>query len=156
MSIFNRGRGIITPCGGEVIRLEDVCDEVFSSGVMGKGFGVHPEENEIVSPIDGEIVNAYDTGHAFIIQSEDGLEVLVHIGINTVELEGEYLEPRVKKGMKIRQGDKLAYADTVKILERGYDPTVVVVITNSEKLSSLKVTRTHASPKEQVATYKTK
>ena len=154
MGIFNKSNKIIAPCKGEVIKLKDVCDEVFSTGIMGQGFGVIPEENDIISPIEGEVANAYETGHAYIIKGSGGVEVLVHIGINTVELEGEYLEPRVKVGMRVKQGQRLAYADTVKILERGYDPTVIVVFT--EGAENLKINYKMAQGGEQIGEYTSK
>ena len=140
MSNIDKKQTLIAPCSGEVIKLEDVCDEVFSSGILGKGFAIIPSGNEFFSPACGIISNAYDTGHAYMVNTKDGLEILVHIGINTVELDGEFFSPVVKANMSISQGGKLATADTSNILSRGYDPVTAVVITNSEKLEQFKIT----------------
>lgn len=131
---------LLAPCSGEVIKLEDVCDEVFSSGTLGKGFAIIPDGKDFVSPVNGRVTNAHEAGHAYLLCAQDGLELLVHIGIDTVELEGEYFSPVVKAGMSLSQGDKLSYADTEKILERGFDPVTVVVITNPEMIDQFKIT----------------
>ena len=131
---------LLATCSGEVIKLEDVCDEVFSSGTLGKGFAIIPDGKDFISPVDGKVVNAHEAGHAYLLGSNDGLELLIHIGIDTVELEGEYFSPVVKAGMSVTQGDKLSYADTEKILDRGFDPVTVVVITNPEMIDQFKIT----------------
>ena len=131
---------LVATCSGEVIKLEDVCDEVFSSGTLGLGFGIIPEGKDFVSPVSGRVTNAHESGHAYLIAGRDGLEILVHIGIDTVELEGEYFSPVVKGGMNAKQGDKLAYADTEKILERGFDPVTMTVITNPEMIDRFEIT----------------
>ena len=134
MSIFQRKKKIIvSPCDGEIIELKDVKDEVFSTGLLGYGFGVKITQGEVFSPIDGIVTNAYDTGHAYTIEGSDGLEVLVHIGIDTVELEGEYFMPRVKQGDKVKKHSPLAYAEIEKIKEKGFDTTTVVIISSTLK-----------------------
>ncbi|MBE6674459.1 MAG: PTS glucose transporter subunit IIA [Ruminococcaceae bacterium] len=153
MSNIDKKQTLLATCSGEVIKLEDVCDEVFSSGVLGKGFAIIPSDNDFFSPINGKISNAYDTGHAYMITAEDGLELLVHIGINTVELDGEFFSPVVKAGMSVSQGDKLAYADASNILSRGYDPVCVVVITNPEKIEQFKITYGKIDAKSPVMEY---
>lgn len=130
---------IYAPCDGEVIRLDDVTDEVFSSGVMGDGFAVLPESGKIVSPVSGKIENAYKTGHAYTIISEDGLDVLVHIGIDTIELDGKFFKKRVSSGEQVKKGDILAVIEVEKILEAGFDPVCVTVISNSEKMHGVEI-----------------
>lgn len=130
---------ICAPCDGEVIRLDDVTDEVFSSGVMGDGFAVLPESGKIVSPVSGKIENAYKTGHAYTIISEDGLDVLVHIGIDTIELDGKFFKKRVSSGEQVKKGDILAVIEVEKILEAGFDPVCVTVISNSEKMHGVEI-----------------
>lgn len=130
---------MISPCSGEVIPLEKVNDEVFSSGILGRGFAIVPSEKDFFSPCSGIVSNAYDTGHAYMINTDEGLDVLVHIGINTVELDGEYFSPIVKTNMKVSKGDKISYADVENIKLRGYDPVTVVVITNPERLDYFNV-----------------
>ena len=83
-----KNKSIVSPVDGEVIELENVCDEVFSSGIMGVGFGIIPSSKKFFSPASGKVENAYKTGHAYTIVTDDGLDLLIHIGIDTVELEG--------------------------------------------------------------------
>ena len=140
MSNIDKKQTLVAPCSGEVIKLEDICDDVFSSGVLGKGFAIIPSGKEFFSPVAGSITNAYDTGHAYMISSKDGLEILVHIGIDTVELDGEFFSPVVRSNMSVLQGGRLATADTSNILSRGYDPVTAIVITNPEKIEQFKIT----------------
>jgi len=137
---MNKVYTLTAACSGEIIKLEDVADEAFSSGVLGSGFAIIPNGKDFYSPVDGKIANAHDEGHAYLISARNGIELLIHIGIDTVELEGEYFSPVVKAGMSVSQGDKLVYADTEKILSRGYDPVTAVVITNPEIVDKFKIT----------------
>ena len=127
---------ILAPCEGEIIPLEGVSDEVFSSGIMGEGFAVLPTSKRFYSPVSGRVENAYRTAHAYSIVSDSGLEILVHIGIDTVELDGELFEGKVVTGDEVKAGELIAIADVDKILERGFDPVCVVVISNSERVHS--------------------
>ena len=144
---------IKAPCDGEAIELENVCDEVFSSGVMGEGFAVLPNGKNIFSPVDGKIDNAYKTGHAYSIITDDGLDVLVHIGIDTVELNGEFFEKRVSIGERVKAGDIIAYADTDKIMERGFDPVVIVAVANSDKMHGIEARFGKCYTKDEIMTY---
>ena len=115
-------------------------DEVFSSGVMGDGFAVIPSSKRFVFPIEsGKIENAYKTGHAYTILTDDGLDVLVHIGIDTVELEGKHFERKVSAGDCLKKDDELAYADIDKIMADGFDPVCVIVVSNPEKLHNIEI-----------------
>ena len=127
---------IFAPCDGEIIPLEGVSDEVFSSGMMGEGFAVLPEDTKFYSPVSGRVENAYKTGHAYTIVTDDGLDVLVHIGIDTVELEGKFFEKKAMEGDYIKAGEIIATAEVDKILESGFDPVCVVVVSNSERMHS--------------------
>ena len=140
MSNIDTKQTLLATCSGEVIKLEDMEDEVFSSGTLGKGFAIIPDGKDFFSPIDGKVSNTHDAGHAYLITGKDGMELLIHIGIDTVELEGEYFSPVVKAGMSVSQGDKLVYADTEKIKDRGYSPVTAVVITNPEVIDQFKIT----------------
>ena len=153
MSNIDKKHTLLAACGGEVIKLSDVSDEVFSSGMLGEGFGIIPDGKDFFSPISGVVTNAHEAGHAYMITSDEGVELLVHLGINTVELEGEFFSPVVKVNMRVSQGDKLAYADTEKIRDRGFDPVCVVIVTNSEKLEQLKITYGKVKPKDIVMEY---
>ena len=135
-----RNKSIIyAPCSGEVIKLEDVPDEVFSSGIMGEGFAILPSDSKFGSPAFGKVENAYKTGHAYTILSNDGLDILIHIGIDTVELDGEHFEKRVESGDKVKKGDVLAIADIDKIIEAGFDPVCILVISNYEKMQGSEI-----------------
>jgi PTS system beta-glucosides-specific IIC component len=128
---------IITPVAGGVVALADVQDKVFASGAMGKGLGIIPADGHIYSPITGTIKAAMKTGHAFGIKSEDGVEVLVHIGIDTVQLEGRGFESAVTRGQQVRAGDLLAVVDLDEVTEAGYDTTTLVMVTNTAQLGSV-------------------
>lgn len=144
---------ILAVCSGEAVKLEDVCDDVFSSGVLGKGFAIIPDNNEFFSPVDGVVSNAYDTGHAYTVSAKDGLEILIHIGIDTVELEGEYFNPAVKANVSVSRGDKIAYANTSNILSRGYDPITVVIITNPEMIDKFSISYGKVKAGDTVMSY---
>ncbi len=149
-----RNKNIIyAPCDGEVIKLEDVTDEVFSSGVMGDGFAILPSSKRFYSPVSGKIENAYKTGHAYTILSDDGLDILVHIGIDTIELDGKFFEKKASAGETIKKGDVLAYADIEKILESGFDPVLVVIISNSDKLHNVEINYGKCYANDEVMKY---
>jgi PTS system beta-glucosides-specific IIC component len=128
---------ILAPVAGGVVALADVQDKVFASGAMGKGLGIIPTDGHIYSPITGTIKAAMKTGHAFGIKSEDGVEVLVHIGIDTVQLEGRGFEAAVTRGQQVRAGDLLAVVDLDVVTEAGYDTTTLVMVTNTAQLGSV-------------------
>ena len=119
---------------GRIVELTKVPDDVFSKKILGDGFAVIPTSGNIFSPADGTITDVTDTLHAYCITTNDGLEILIHIGIDTVELKGEFFTPLVKTGDKIRRGEGIAYADIDGIREKGYNTATMVVITNTEKL----------------------
>lgn len=127
---------LLAPAVGTIVDLADVNDPVFSSGAMGPGFGVVPESNEIVAPISGTVVAAMGTGHAFGIKSDDGVEVLVHVGIDTVKLKGAPFSDPVAKGTHVQAGDHLVTADLNAITLAGYDTTTVVIITNKNSVTA--------------------
>ncbi|MDN6431397.1 glucose PTS transporter subunit IIA [Corynebacterium flavescens] len=130
---------LAAPVSGEVIALEDVNDPVFAAGTLGQGVGIVPTGAEIFSPVSGTVISATKTGHAYGIKTEDGVEVLVHIGINTVKMHGEGFERAVAKGDHVETGDLLATVDFDKVREAGYDPTVMVTVTNSKTLNKVTV-----------------
>ena len=132
---MNERYTLTATCSGTVIKLECVKDEVFSSGMLGTGFAIVPSEKDFYAPVSGKVNEAHEAGHAYMLTDKNGVEVLVHIGIDTVELEGECFSPVVKSGMSVSQGDKIAYADVERIKDRGFDPVTVVIVTNGEILS---------------------
>lgn len=127
---------LLSPAVGTIVDLADINDPVFSSGAMGPGFGVFPDSGEIVSPITGTVVAAMGTGHAFGIKGDDGVEVLVHVGIDTVKLKGAPFSNPVAKGTHVRAGDHLVTADLEAITLAGYDTTTAVIITNKNAVTA--------------------
>lgn len=128
---------IVAPVSGAVVQLEQVKDKVFSSGAMGKGLGIVPAEGRIIAPVSGTVVAAMKTGHAYGLRTDQGVEVLVHIGIDTVQMKGEGFTSHVSRGQRIQAGAPLADIDTAAIERAGYDPTVVVLVTNTADLGDV-------------------
>lgn len=121
---------VCSPMTGEVVALSEVKDEVFSAGILGEGFAVIPEEGAVYAPVDGTIANVFDTKHAITINGSNGEEILIHVGMDTVKLEGKYFHPVVKDGEAVKAGDLLMKFDLKEIKEAGFDVTTPVVITN--------------------------
>ena len=126
-----------SPVEGTVIALSEVSDKVFASGSMGDGFAVVPTSGHIVSPVSGRVVVAMKTGHAFGLKTDSGVEVLVHIGIDTVQLRGAGFTPHVTKGDVVGAGDPLCDVDLEAVSAAGYDPTTVVIVTNTGQFSGV-------------------
>ena len=127
---------------GQVINIEDVKDPVFSQKMMGDGFAVKPENGKIVSPVSGKVASIFPTKHALGLVTDNGLEVLVHIGLDTVSLEGKPFEVKVTEGQTVAAGDLLVEADLAAIREAGRDTSTVVVFTNADAIKSVKVEHT--------------
>ena len=127
---------------GQVINIEDVKDPVFSQKMMGDGFAVEPENGQIVSPVAGKITSVFPTKHALGLLTENGLEVLVHIGLDTVSLEGKPFEVKVSEGQTVAAGDLLVEADLDAIREAGRETSTVVVFTNADAIKSVKIEHT--------------
>ncbi|MBU5365171.1 PTS transporter subunit IIBC [Enterococcus devriesei] len=124
----------VAPANGELIPIDRVQDEVFSQKMMGEGFAVIPENGEIASPVAGTIVSIFPTKHAIGIKTDDGIEVLLHMGIDTVDLGGEAFEIKVREGEKVKAGKIVATADLAKIQASGKKTTMIVVFTNGDKI----------------------
>lgn len=122
---------IAAPLEGEVVALENVNDPVFSSGAMGKGAAIKPSGNQVVAPFDGEVQIAFPTGHAYGLKSDKGAEVLIHIGIDTVSLDGKGFDAKVQANQRVKKGDVLATFDSSVITEAGLDDTTMVIVTNT-------------------------
>ncbi len=122
---------ILSPLTGSVLPLSEVDDVVFASEAMGKGIAIEPTVGKAVSPVNGTITTIFPTGHAIGITSTDGVEILIHIGINTVQLNGQHYTPHVKQDDVVKQGDVLVEFDIEKIKEAGYPVTTPVIITNT-------------------------
>ena len=132
---------IASPVNGEVIDLADVPDPVFSSKAVGDGFGIKPVSGNVVSPVDGTVIMVADTGHAIAFETDSGLEVLLHLGIDTVQLKGEPFALKASLGDRVRVGQSIGTMDLDAILKKGKSTTSIVVFTNTDThLVSLKVT----------------
>lgn len=125
------------PVAGEVIPLSEVDDNVFSKGLLGEGIAVRPSEGKLVAPTDGEILMVYETGHALGMKTKSGAEILFHIGLDTVKLNGKYFDVKVKEGQTVQKGDTLIEFDLDKIKEAGFDVTTMMIVTeyNDDKLT---------------------
>lgn len=121
---------VFMPLNGEIIPLEKVSDEAFSQGMMGKGFAVIPSEGKVFAPFDGTAETVFETKHAYGLVSEKGLELLIHIGIDTVKLEGKHFDAKIKDGDKIRKGDLIAEFDIDEIRKAGFSLETPVIVTN--------------------------
>ncbi len=118
---------IVVPVDGMLIPLNEVPDQMFSQKLMGDGFAVIPEGNIIVAPLSGVAEGVFPTGHAVGIKTKDGIECIVHIGLDTVELNGEGFKPLIKQGTKIKAGDPMIEIDRELISSKGYSVTTMVV-----------------------------
>ena len=122
---------LVSPLSGEVVELANVNDPVFSSGVMGKGLAIKPSEGVVYAPADAEVTIAFETGHAYGLKTASGAELLIHIGIDTVSMNGEGFEKLVAAGDKVKAGAPLAKFDSSKIAAAGLDDTTMVIVTNT-------------------------
>ena len=128
---------LVTPIVGDVVALADVNDPVFSSGAMGQGIAVKPSQGVVYAPADAEVSIAFPTGHAFGLKTTNGAEVLIHVGIDTVTMNGEGFEAKVAQGDKVKAGDVLGTFDSNKIAAAGLDDTTMVIVTNTADFSSV-------------------
>ena len=128
---------ILSPLSGFVKSLSDVSDEVFASGALGKGIAIEPLKGRLVSPVDGVATIVFPTGHAVGITTDSGAEILIHIGFDTVKLNGQYFKSNIKQGESITKGQLLVEFDIDKIKEEGFDTTTAIVITNWDKYSNI-------------------
>ena len=128
---------LVTPIVGDVVALADVNDPVFSSGAMGQGIAVKPSQGVVYAPADAEVSIAFPTGHAFGLKTTDGAEVLIHVGIDTVSMDGEGFEAKVAQGDKVKAGDVLGTFDSNKIAAAGLDDTTMVIVTNTADYASV-------------------
>lgn len=122
---------IASPLEGRVIPLSEVKDDVFSNEIVGKGAAVVPEKGEVRAPEDGEVASVFDTGHALGMVTKDGVEILIHIGLDTVELKGKHFDVRVKQGDQVKKGQLLITFDMEAIRKAGYDVTTPVLVSNT-------------------------
>lgn len=131
---------IEAPVSGQIEGLEKVNDQVFSQKMLGEGFAIVPSNGSIVAPIDGKIVSVMSTKHALTMTSTKGnLEILIHLGIDTVELKGEPFDITVKEGQEVKGGQSLGTTDIDQIKKAGKDPVVIMTVTNKETVKDIKL-----------------
>lgn len=128
-----------SPIKGEIINIEDVEDPVFATKVLGEGVAIKPFEGKVFAPINSVVETIFPTNHALGIKLKNGIEILIHIGINTVELKGEYFKAYVENGTEINEGDLLVEFDLEKIKELGYSVTTPIIITNMGDFSKMEI-----------------
>ncbi|HFI0633833.1 TPA: sucrose-specific PTS transporter subunit IIBC [Streptococcus suis] len=128
---------LVSPLSGDVVALENVNDPVFSSGAMGKGLAVKPTEGVVYAPADAEVTIAFETGHAYGLKTASGAELLIHIGIDTVSMNGNGFEKLVAAGDKVKAGDAIAKFDAAKIAEVGLDDTTMIIVTNTADFTAV-------------------
>lgn len=136
---------LFAPVKGTVIAREEIPDETFAAGVLGDGVGIVPDAGEVVAPFDGEISSVTDTCHAIGITGPGEMEVLIHVGIDTVNMKGEGFELLVSEGDKVKAGQKLMTFDIAKIKEAGYSTTTAVLLTNSDDYPDFRIIKTGAT-----------
>lgn len=134
----SKGNEVKAPIKGNMIPLSEVSDDVFSQKMLGDGFAVKPTGQEVVAPVSGTITTLFPTKHAIGIKTDEALEVLIHLGIDTVELKGEPFKLFVEQGDSVKAGDKLAEMDIADVADHGLDNTVMVVYTNMDLLKEVK------------------
>lgn len=149
-NVYTKSEVLAKPVSGQVISLAEVKDDVFSSGMIGEGFGIIPDHGELVAPEDGEITMLFETNHAIGLKTNNGAELLFHIGIDTVQLEGKYFSAAVSTGDFVKKGQPLIHFDLQAIKDLGYDTTVICVVTNKENFVIEPIDPSTGSPEEGV------
>lgn len=131
---------ILAPMDGKVIDLKNVNNSAFSEGILGDGLAIEPSSLQVVSPVDGVVSMLYDTCHAAGLSSESGVEILIYVGMDTVELNGKGFTSRVASGQKIKKGNLLLEVDFDFIKSKGYDIVTPIVVTNMGKYKNIRKT----------------
>jgi PTS system beta-glucosides-specific IIC component len=139
---------VIAPVEGKIVPLSDVKDQAFAEGLLGKGVGIEPTKGEVIAPFDGEVTSLFPTLHALGVTSNSGLELLIHIGIDTVKLDGKYFKGHVKQGDKVKQGQLLVTFDIAGIKSAGFNTQVPVIVTNTPAYTDVVPTRAIAAGRE--------
>lgn len=133
----DEGIQICAPVAGKLVPLSEVSDPTFADGILGQGAAVIPSGNQFFSPVDGTVTTVFPTGHAAAVTSADGAEVLLHIGLDTVKLNGEYFTIHAEEGQKVNRGDLLLEADLEQIKAAGYDVITPIVICNTDDFAEV-------------------
>lgn len=134
MKFFKQNKHLLSACDGKCAELSTIPDEAFSSGMLGQGVAFFPKNGRFYSPVNGRIESIADAKHAYTILSDDGLELLLHIGVDTVELKGDGFSPLINEGDPVRAGDPIADVDLQKIESHQLPTVTALLITNHEKI----------------------
>lgn len=137
-NLFSKG----APCwglrsAGELVSIKDVSDPTFGEEIVGKGVAIIPSENRICAPADGKVATVFPTGHAVALVTEDGAEILIHVGLDTVKLNGKHFTIHVAEEQEVKKGDLLLEADMEQIKAEGYDIITPMVVCNTEEFSEI-------------------
>ena len=145
------------PAKGKAVDLKEVNDPTFSTGMLGQGVAVIPSEGKIYAPADGEIVMVFDTLHAVSMTADNGVEILIHVGLDTVELKGNGFEGHVKAGDKVKKGDLLLTVDLEAVKEAGYDIITPMLVCNTDDYAAVEgIFGKDVMPKDDVVSIKMK
>lgn len=129
---------VLAPLSGKVVPLREVPDETFASGILGKGCAIEPDEGKVYAPVDGVISVAYETKHAIGITGDNGAELLIHVGLNTVELNGEHFTSHITEGQRVKKGDLLLEFD-LEAIAKNYKTVTPILISNPDDFSEILV-----------------
>lgn len=138
MGLHSRNSVLLSPLAGKVIPLSDVNDPTFASGSLGEGVAIEPSGDKVVAPADSKIKAIFPTGHAVALHTSEGLDVLIHVGLDTYKLDGRHFKVHASVGDEVKQGDVLIEFDRDAIEAEGYDVTAPILICNSVEFSSIK------------------
>lgn len=132
-----KGISLAAPVKGECIPVSEVADPTFAEEILGKGIAIKPSEGKIYAPADGVVSTVFPTGHAVGVTTPDGVEILIHVGLDTVKLKGQFFRTKVEENQKVSKGDLLLEADIKEIAGAGYDTVTPVIICNSAEFAEV-------------------
>lgn len=138
VGLRRRNNVLLSPIAGKVIPLSEVNDKTFAAGLLGRGVAIEPTGNKVVAPSDSKIEAIFPTGHALALHTQEGMDVLIHIGLDTVKLDGRYFDVKASVGQVVKKGDVLIEFDREAIEREGFDVTVPILICNSVEFASIK------------------
>ena len=139
------------PVSGTIISQEEIPDETFSSRMLGKGCGIIPDDGEIYSPVSGKVIFIAETKHAIGLKTINGTEILIHVGIDTIEMNGKGFKVLVKEGYTVQMGEHILTFDKQKIINSGYNNTVILLVTNPDAFKHIELLKSgNASVKEKI------
>lgn len=125
------------PVAGSLVSIRDVSDPTFGEEILGKGVAIIPSDNRIYAPVDGKVATVFPTGHAVAVVGNDGMEILIHVGLDTVKLNGEHFTIHAEEGQEVKKGDLLLEADLEQIKASGYDIITPIVICNTDEFTEI-------------------